>query len=305
MTLFILKRIVLIFPVLLGVSFAAFMMSHLVPGDPVAVMLGEQATREDYDNLREQLGLNDPLWQQYLRYITNALQGDLGTSIRSKQPVLTEILDRFPSTFTLAASACIVAAIVGITLGSLAAISRRGATDASIMTFALIGISMPTFWTGILLILLFGLKLGWLPITGSGWKALILPTVTLAAPAAAVLARMTRSSVLEVMGQDFVRTARAKGLGDRILIVRHVLRNALVPIVTIVGIQFGALLGGAIIVESVFSRPGLGRYTITAIEQRDFPQIQGIVLFTAAIYVFVNLAVDLLYGVIDPRIRYR
>ena len=305
MTLFILKRIVLIFPVLLGVSFAAFMMSHLVPGDPVAVMLGEQATREDYDNLRQQLGLNDPLWQQYLRYITNALQGDLGTSIRSKQPVLTEILDRFPSTFTLAASACIVAAIVGITLGSLAAISRRGVTDASIMTFALVGISMPTFWSGILLILLFGLKLGWLPITGSGWKALILPTITLAAPAAAVLARMTRSSVLEVMGQDFVRTARAKGLGDRILIVRHVLRNALVPIVTIVGIQFGALLGGAIIVESVFSRPGLGRYTITAIEQRDFPQIQGIVLFTAAIYVFVNLAVDLLYGVIDPRIRYR
>ncbi len=304
-TLFILKRIVLVVPVLLGVSIAAFMMSHLVPGDPVAVMLGEQATREDYDNLREQLGLNAPLWEQYLRYITNVLQGDLGTSIRSKQPVLTEILDRFPSTLTLAASACIVAAIVGITLGSLAAISRRGVTDASIMTFALIGISMPTFWSGILLILLFGLKLGWLPITGSGWKALILPTITLAAPAAAVLARMTRSSVLEVLGQDFVRTARAKGLSDRVLIVRHVLRNALVPIVTIVGIQFGALLGGAIIVESVFSRPGLGRYTITAIEQRDFPQIQGIVLFTAAIYVFVNLAVDLLYGMIDPRIRYR
>lgn len=179
MTLFILRRILLAIPVLLGVSVAAFMMSHLVPGDPVAVMLGEQATREDYDNLRQQLGLNDPLWQQYARYLGNVLQGDLGRSIRSNQPVLTEILDRFPSTFILAASACILAAVVGITLGSLAAISRRGATDASIMVFALIGISMPTFWSGILLILLFGLQLGWLPIAGSGWKALILPTSTL------------------------------------------------------------------------------------------------------------------------------
>jgi ABC-type dipeptide/oligopeptide/nickel transport system permease component len=303
-TLFILRRFLLAIPVLLGVSVAAFMMSHLVPGDPVAVMLGEQATREDYDNLREQLGLNDPLWQQYARYLGNVLQGDLGRSIRSNQPVLTEILDRFPSTFVLAASACILAAVVGITLGSLAAISRRGATDASIMVFALIGISMPTFWSGILLILLFGLQLGWLPIAGSGWKALILPTICLGAPAAAVLARMTRSSVLEILGQDYVRTARAKGLGDRLLITRHVLRNALVPVVTIIGIQFGALLGGAIIVESVFSRPGLGRYTITAITQRDFPQIQGIVLFTAAIYVLINLAIDLLYGVIDPRIRH-
>jgi ABC-type dipeptide/oligopeptide/nickel transport system permease component len=173
------------------------------------------------------------------------------------------------------------------------------------MTFALVGISMPTFWSGILMILLFGLKLGWLPIAGSGWKSLIMPTITLAAPAAAVLARMTRSSMLEVLGQDFVRTARAKGLRDRFVVIRHVLRNALVPVITIVGIQFGALLGGAVIVESVFSRPGLGRYTVTAIEQRDFPQIQGIVLFAAAIYVFVNLAVDLMYAVIDPRIRYR
>jgi ABC-type dipeptide/oligopeptide/nickel transport system permease component len=192
-----------------------------------------------------------------------------------------------------------------MTLGILAAISKRPGVDAGIMGFAMIGISMPSFWSGILLILLFGLKLGWLPIAGQGWKALILPTVTLAAPAAAVLARMTRSSILEVLGQDYVRTARAKGLRDRLVVLRHVLRNALVPVITIIGLQFGALLGGAVIVESVFSRPGLGRYTVTAIQQRDFPQIQGIVLFAAAAYVFVNLAVDLLYAVIDPRIRYR
>jgi ABC-type dipeptide/oligopeptide/nickel transport system permease component len=177
----------------------------------------------------------------------------------------------------------------------LAAISTRPGVDAGIMGFALIGISMPTFWSGILLILLFGLKLDWLPIAGDGWRALILPTVTLAAPSAAVLARMTRSSMLEVLGQDFVRTARAKGLRDRIVVVRHVLRNALVPVITIIGLQFGALLGGAVIVESVFSRPGLGRYTVVAIQQRDFPQIQGTVLFAAAAYVFVNLAIDLFY----------
>jgi len=305
MTRYVLQRIVLVIPVLFGVSLAAFMMSHLVPGDPVAVMLGETATKEDYDNLREQLGLNDPLWQQYGRYVYHAVQGDFGTSIRSKQPVLDEIMARFPSTLTLTICACVTAAVVGITLGVLAATSKRSGVDGLIMTFALLGVSMPAFWSGILLILLFGLKLGWLPIAGSGWRALILPTITLAAPAAAVLARMTRSSMLDVLGQDFVRTARAKGLRDRIVVYRHVLRNALVPVITIVGIQFGALLGGAVIVESVFSRPGLGRYTITAIEQRDFPQIQGIVLFAAAIYVFVNLAVDLMYAVIDPRIRYR
>jgi ABC-type dipeptide/oligopeptide/nickel transport system permease component len=295
----------LVIPVLIGVSIVAFMMSHLVPGDPVSVMLGQNATQEDYDRLQHQLGLDDPLYVQYWRYVSNAVQGDFGRSIRSDQPVLSEIWSRFPSTLELTVCAIVTAALVGMSLGVLAAVSKRGSVDAGIMTFALVGISMPTFWSGILMILLFGLKLGWLPIAGSGWKSLIMPTITLAAPAAAVLARMTRSSMLEVLGQDFVRTARAKGLRDRFVVIRHVLRNALVPVITIVGIQFGALLGGAVIVESVFSRPGLGRYTVTAIEQRDFPQIQGIVLFAAAIYVFVNLAVDLMYAVIDPRIRYR
>ena len=305
MAIYLLRRILLVVPVLVGVSVIAFLMSHLVPGDPVTVMLGQQGTAEDAARLRESLGLNDPLWLQYWRYVSRAVQGDLGESIRSGQPVLDEIVERLPSTLTLTACAIVTAVVVGMALGVAAAVSRSAVADAALMGVALIGISMPAFWSGILLILLFGLKLGWLPIAGSGPKALILPTITLAAPAAAVLARMTRSTMLEVLGQDFVRTARAKGLRDRVVVARHVLRNALIPVITIVGLQFGGLLTGSVIVESVFSRPGLGRYTITAIESRDFPQIQGIVLVAASIYVFVNLAVDLLYAVIDPRIRYR
>ncbi|MGH2534402.1 MAG: ABC transporter permease [Thermomicrobiales bacterium] len=305
MSTYALQRVLLLIPVLIGVSIAAFLMSHLVPGDPVVVMLGDRATAEDTVRLRAELGLDDPIYVQYWRYVSNVVHGDLGDSIRSGQPVLTEIRERFPSTLTLTCLAVAAAAVVGMTLGVAAAISGRGWVDAGIMGFALLGISMPAFWSGILLILFFGLKLGWLPIAGSGPKALILPTITLAAPAAAVLARMTRSTVLEVLGQDFVRSARAKGLRERVVVVRHVLRNALIPVITIIGLQFGGLLGGTVIVESVFSRPGLGRYTVTAIESRDFPQIQGIVLVTAAVYVFVNLAVDLLYAVIDPRIRYQ
>jgi peptide/nickel transport system permease protein len=304
MTAFVVKRVLSVVPVLFGVSIIAFLMSHLVPGDPVAVMLGQHGTAADRARLREELGLNDPIYTQYARFLKGALQGDLGHSIRSGQPVLQEIRDRFPSTLELTATAILVAVAVGVTLGVAAAASRGGAADAGIMAFALLGISMPYFWSGILLILLFGLKLSWLPIAGDGPTALVLPTITLAAPAAAVLARMTRSTMLEVLGQDFVRTAKAKGLRERIVIVRHVLKNALIPVVTIIGLQFGGLLTGAVIVESVFSRPGLGRYTVTAIQSRDFPQIQGIVLVSAAIYVFVNLLVDLLYAVIDPRIRY-
>jgi ABC-type dipeptide/oligopeptide/nickel transport system permease component len=302
---FIIKRVLLVVPVMFGVSIAAFLMSHLVPGDPVSVMLGETATAEDMERLREELGFNDPIVVQYVRYIGGVFKGDLGTSIRSGQPVLTEIVDRLPSTAALTLSAVVLAAVVGITLGVVAAVRGGGWADSLIMAFAMLGISMPTFWSGILLILFFGLMLGWFPIAGEGPMALVLPTVTLAAPAAAVLARITRSSVLEVIGLDFIQSARSKGLAERIVIMRHVLRNALIPIITILGLQFGGLMSGSVIVESVFTRPGLGRYTITAIQSRDFPQIQGIVLVIAAIYVFVNLAVDLLYAVIDPRIRYR
>ena len=304
MTIYIVKRVLLVIPVLIGVSIVAFLMSHLVPGDPVTVMLGERATAEDAARLREELGFNEPLYIQYLNYVQGVLQGDLGTSIRSGQPVLTEIQDRFPSTLVLTVSAIVVASIVGVTLGVAAAVARQGWVDGAIMAFALLGISVPTFWSGILLILLFGVRLEWLPIVGTGPVALVMPTIVLAAPAAAVLARMTRSTMLEVLGVDFVRSARAKGLRERVVIMRHVLRNALIPVVTIIGLQFGGLLAGSVIVESVFTRPGLGRYTITAIQARDFPQIQGIVLVVAAVYVFVNLGVDLLYAVLDPRIRY-
>ena len=305
MGFFIIRRVLLVIPVMLGVSIAAFLMSHLVPGDPVSVMLGETATAEDVERLREELGFNDPIVIQYLRYMGGVLQGDLGTSIRSGQPVLEEIVERLPSTAALTLSAVAVASVVGITLGVIAAVRGGGWADSLIMSFAMLGISTPTFWSGILLILFFGLMLGWFPIAGEGFKALVLPTVTLAAPASAVLARITRSSVLEVVGLDFIQTARSKGLRERIVIMRHVLRNALIPVITILGLQFGGLMSGSVIVESVFTRPGLGRYTITAIQSRDFPQIQGIVLVVAAIYVFVNLAVDLLYSVVDPRIRYR
>lgn len=305
MATFVIRRILLVIPVMLGVSIAAFLMSHLVPGDPVSVMLGETATAEDVERLREELGFNDPIYVQYLRYMGGVVQGDLGTSIRSGQPVLDEIVERLPSTAALTLSAVVLAAMVGITLGVVAAVRGGGWADSLIMGFAMLGISTPTFWSGILLILFFGLMLGWFPIAGEGPKALVLPTVTLAAPASAVLARITRSSVLEVIGLDFIQSARSKGLSERLVIMRHVLRNALIPVITILGLQFGGLMSGSVIVESVFTRPGLGRYTITAIQSRDFPQIQGIVLVVAAIYVFVNLAVDLLYAVIDPRIRYR
>ena len=301
---YILKRLVLVIPVLFGVSIVAFLMSHLVPGDPVVVMLGERATAEDADRLREELGFNDPLHVQYLRYVGGVVQGDLGTSIRSGQPVLDEIVERFPSTLTLTFSAVVVATVVGITLGVAASVARSSWVDSAIMGVVLLGISVPTFWSGILMILLFGLYLEWLPIVGTGPVSLVMPTIVLAAPAAAVLARITRSTMLEVLGVDFVRSARAKGLHERVVVVRHVLPNALIPVITIIGLQFGGLLSGSVIVESVFTRPGLGRYTITAIQSRDFPQIQGIVLVVAAIYVIVNLGVDLLYAVFDPRIRY-
>lgn len=300
---FILRRLLLTVPVILGVSIAAFLMSHLVPGDPVSVMLGETATAEDAARLREELGFNDPLVVQYLRYVGNAVQGDLGTSIRSGQPVMNEILERFPSTLQLTLVAVVVAATVGIPLGTIAAVRGAGWMDTLVMGFAMIGISMPTFWSGILLILLFSLTLGWFPVTGSGLSALVLPAIALGAPSAAVLARMTRSSVLEVSQLDFVQTARAKGLRERMVVYSHVLRNAMIPVLTIIGLQFGGLLSGSVIVESVFTRPGLGRYAVTAIQSRDFPQIQGIVIFVAFIYVFVNLAIDILYSIIDPRIR--
>ena len=292
-------------PVLLTVSVLVFLMSHLTPGDPATIMLGENASAADVERLRHQLGLDRPLAVQYGRYLAGIVRGDLGRSIRSGRPVALEIWERFPPTLQLTLAAMAIAAAAGVLLGALAATSRTGVADAVLMSTSLLGISMPSFWLGLLLILLFGLTLRWLPIAGQGdWRALVLPAVTLGAQAAAVLARLTRASLLDVLPSDFVRTARAKGVAGSRVLFRHALRNALIPVVTVMGLQFGALLGGAVIVESVFARSGLGRFAVAAVQSRDFPVIQGIVLFAAAVYALVNLSVDVAYLALDPRITY-
>ena len=306
MAAYVLKRLALAVPALFGVSLLVFSMSHLVPGDPVAIMLGERATSADMARLRAQLGLDRPLHVQYLDFVGRALHGDLGTSIRTGRPVLQEIAEQFPATLVLTLAAVFLAAVVGVLTGTVAATSGRRLVGGAVMTFVLLGISTPTFFSGLLLIIVFSLYLSWLPVaTGGGLAPLVLPSVALAAPAAAVLARVTRSSLLEELRKDYVRTAFAKGLRLDGVVVRHVWKNAMIPVVTILGLQFGGLMAGAVIVESVFARQGLGRYTVNAINARDFPQIQGTVLVVAVAYLFVNLLVDVFYAALDPRIKYR
>jgi ABC-type dipeptide/oligopeptide/nickel transport system permease component len=288
---------------LFAVSVFAFAMIHLVPGDPVTIALGSNATPEAVAQLRHQLGLDRSLQQQYLSFIGNALQGNLGTSIRSQQSVYDEIISRAGSTVELALAATLLAVVFGVGIGVIAAISRRS-VDLGVMTTALAGLSMPTFWSGILLILLFGLTWHVLPVVGGGGLvALVLPSVTLALPAAAVLARITRGSMLEVLGQDFVRTARAKGIGQTRVVLRHGLPNAMVPVITIIGLQIGGLLSGTVVVESLFARPGVGRLAVQAIQERDFPVVQGVILVAGLVFVVVNLITDMLYPLLDPRIR--
>ena len=305
MLTYVLQRLGMTLLVLLAVSGLVFLMSHLTPGDPATIMLGENASAADVLRLRHELGLDRPILVQYAVYVGNVVRGDLGQSIRSGRPVAREIWERFPPTLQLTVAATVVAAVTGILLGALAAVSRSRLLETFLMTTSLLGISMPSFWLGLLLILLFGLVLRWFPISGgSGWQALVLPTATLGAQAAAVLARLTRVSLLDVLPSDFVRTARAKGVAPHRVLMHHALRNALIPVVTVIGLQFGGLLGGAVIVESVFARSGLGRFAVNAVQSRDFPLIQGIVLFAAAVYALVNLSVDTLYVALDPRIEY-
>lgn len=303
---YILKRVVQVIPVLIGVSLLTFLMVHLIPGDPIVVMLGDRATAENVERLRREFGFDRPLYVQYVDYVWKALQGDLGHSIRTRQPVLEEVLRVLPSTLKLTAAAMLVATIVGVSAGMLAATAKHRVVDFLTMALVLVGISTPTFFSSLILILIFSLQLDLLPVAaGSGIKPLILPSIALAAPAAAVLARITRSSLLEELRKDYVRTAFAKGLRERSVMTVHVLKNALIPVITIVGLQVGGLMAGAVIVESVFARPGIGRFAVTSINARDMPAIQGIVLVAALIYVSVNLLVDVLYGFIDPRIKYR
>jgi len=305
MALYVLRRLLMLLPILVGVSLLTFAILHVTPGDPAVMMLGQYATPERIAGLRQELGLDDPLPVQYGRYVWRALHGDLGRSFRSQRPVIQEILDRFPSTVQLTLTALCLAVLAGVSTGVLAATVRNRWVDGGLMTGALVGLSIPEFWLGIVLLILFGVKLKLIPITGgTGLKSLILPSVTLALGPAAVLARLTRSSMLEVIREDYVRTAWAKGLGARAVITGHVLRNALIPVVTILGLQFAGLLAGTVFIENVFARPGIGRLVVNAIATRDYPMVQGIVLFTASVYALLNLAVDVLYGFLDPRIRY-
>jgi peptide/nickel transport system permease protein len=281
-------------------------MLFLVPGDPVKIMLAEFVTTPDQvAQMRAQLHLDEPILKQYGRFVANAARGDLGTSIRSRRAVSTEIGENVGSTAQLAVASMAVAVAIGVPLGLMAALFRSSWFDAGSMIVALLGVSMPSFWLGLLMIVAFSLHLGWFPATGGGdlWH-LVLPAVTLGMIASAIIARLTRSSMLEVLGQDYVRTARAKGLAWWGVVVRHALKNALIPVITIFGLQFGNLLSGAVIVETVFSRPGLGRLIVGGILAKDFPLVQGTVLFVATAYVLINVLVDITYAFVDPRIRF-
>ena len=293
---FTMKRLVYLVLVLVGVSFLVFLLLYMTPGDPVRMMLGESATPEAQAELRLELGLDDPFLVQYGRYIKNiVVHQDLGTSYSTRRPVLDEIMTVFPNTVKLATAAIIIAVILGTFLGIVSAVKQNSLLDNAVMVLALIGTSAPIFWIGILMIILFSVNLGWLPPSGFGsFKQLIMPALALGMQSTAVVARMTRSSMLEVIRQDFVKTARAKGQKESVVIMKHVFRNALIPVITVVGLQFGTLLGGAMLTEVVFSIPGVGRLMIEAIKQRDFPIVQGSVLFVAACFSLVNLAVDLL-----------
>ena len=303
---FLIGRLLATIPVLLGVSFLVFMMLHLVPGDPVRIMLSEfQTNPEQVALLRAQLHLDEPLPQQFGRFVLNAARGDLGLSIRSKRPVRNEIAENIGSTLQLALAALLIAGVIGTTLGIIAAIKQNSWLDFGPMLLALGGVSMPSFWLGLLLIFLFSLRLGWFPATGGGdLRHLVLPALTLGLGASAIIARLTRSSMLEVLRQEYMTTARAKGLREATVVLRHGLKNALIPVTTIFGLQFGNLLAGTVVVETVFARPGIGRLIVSSILAKDFPMVQGIILLTATTYVLVNLLVDILYSVLDPRIRY-
>lgn len=307
MLAYTLKRLLAVIPVLIGVSLLVFASLYLTPGDPLSAVLGEAVvSKEQMEQLRQQYGFDDPLYVQYLRFAGRAIQGDLGRSLRYNQPVITQILDQLPATIQLTVAAMLFAIALGLTLGIIAAIKRNTWIDFSAMLVALAGISIPTFWSGLLLLLVFSLELGWLPATGTeGWQRLIMPAFALGYGAAAIIARLTRSSMLEVLGQSYVTTARAKGLQHTAVIMRHALKNALIPVITIVGLQFGNLLAGAVVIETVFSRQGIGRLLVDAILSKDFPTVQGTVLFVAVIYVLINLVVDLSYAAADPRIRYQ
>ena len=301
---FIAKRLVAMVPVLLGVTLVIYLILNMAPGDPAKVILGEQATPEQIAELREEMGLNDPVLVQYARYIFNLVQGDMGESYNSGLKCNVEIFARFPNTLRLTICAISLAVILALPIGILAAVKQNSLFDGASMFIALIGLSMPVFWLGLLLILFFSLRLGWFPSSGAdGWKSLVLPTVTLGFQQMASIARVTRSSMLEVIRADYIRTARAKGVAESKVITKHALKNALIPTVTVVGLQFGGMLGGSVMTESVYAWPGVGRLMVQSINKRDIPMVLGCVIMFSVTSSVVNLLVDVLYGFIDPRIK--
>ena len=301
---YLIRRLLLTIPVLLGVATLVFSLIHFIPGDPAQAMLGEGAAPEDVAQLRARLGLDKPLLVQYGAFLQGLVRGDLGVSLRNDQPVLQQILERMPATAELALASMTVAVLIALPLGIIAAVWRGTAVDYSAMTLSLVGISVPNFWLGPLLAIVFAVELGWLPVGGRGTLAhLVLPAVTLGAALAAILARMTRASLLEELREPYVLAARAKGVSRSRAILHHAFRNSLIPIVTILGLQFGVVLTGAVITETIFAWPGIGRLLIQSISFRDYPTVQGCVLLIAVTYVGVNLITDLTYGFLDPRIR--
>jgi len=330
---YITRRLLQLIPVMVGVSVLVFVGMHLVPGDVAQLLLGEKGTAEDLARIRHQLGLDQPLYVQYGRFLEGAVRGDFGTSIRTRQSVIWEIAQALPLTIELSLAALLFAVVVGLAIGVVAARRPHGVVDTTAMVGVLVGVSMPIFWTGILLLLVFGGILGWLPLGGmldegmtfrhvtgmplidglltsnfavvkSNLQHLVLPAVALGATSMATIARMSRSTMLEVLGLDYVRTARAKGVAEPRVVARHALRNALLPVVTLIGLQLGLLLSGAVLTETIFALPGLGRLAITSVLARDYPVVQGVVLIAAGIFVLANLMVDVLYAYLDPRIRY-
>jgi peptide/nickel transport system permease protein len=303
---FLARRLALTIPVLLGVATLVFSLIHIIPGDPAQAMLGEAAAPQDVAELRQRLGLDRPLLEQYGVFLRGLARGDLGTSLRTNQPVTSQILERVPATAELAAAAMIIALALSLPLGIIAAVWRGTAVDHAAMTLSLAGVSIPNVWLGPLLAIVFSIELGWLPVSGRGtWAHLVLPAVSLGAALAAILARMTRATLLEELREPYVLAARARGVSRTRAVLRHALRNGLVPVVTLIGLQFGAVLTGAVITETIFAWPGIGRLLIQSIGFRDYPLVQGCILLIAVTYVGANLLTDVIYGLLDPRIRYQ
>ncbi len=304
---YILRRSIIVFPTALAVVTLVFLILHLAPGDPARIGLGQVATSEDIERARAQLGLDDPLFIQYVRFLARMVTGDLGTSFITHEPVAGLILSRLPVTLQLTFMAMLLSTIIGVTAGVISAVRRNTVYDYLTLTAAVIGYCTPNFWLALLLILVFSVNLRWLPSIGRqalDLKYVILPTLALSAPLIAIIARLTRAGMLEVINSDYVRTARAKGLAERAVISRHALRNALIPVVTVLGLQLGSLLGGTVVVETIFSWPGIGWLLFSGISQRDYPVVQGVVLFYSVVFMFVTLAVDIGYSYLDPRVRY-